>query len=282
MSDPTGPTVRRKRLGGELRRLRELAGLDQADAARALECSTSKISRMEKGQGLPKQMELEALLTLFGVTDTDERAKLLKIRGQASETGWWEQAEYEEVLPSGMGIYVGLEYDARQVNAWELGLVPGLLQTPDYARALFANNPNIDRLVDVRMKRQERLRAAANPLTLWAIIDEFALRRPIGGHDVMREQLQALIDAAERPNVTIQVYRGLEKHYHPGLRGSFTILEFGHADPRIGYVDSPAGNTFLERAPQVLGLSETFDRLQAGALDIPESAALLHSLVAEE
>ncbi|MGX1976847.1 helix-turn-helix domain-containing protein [Streptomyces kronopolitis] len=281
MSDAHGPTVRRRRLGGEMRRLRERAQLDQADAATELECSTSKISRSEKGLGLLKAMEMDRLLNLYGVTDADERAKLHAIRRAASESGWWEQDQYEEVLPSGLGVYVGLEYDARQVQAWELGLVPGLVQTPDYARALFAGSADVDRLVDVRMKRQARLTDATNPLELWAVIDEFALRRPIGGREVMREQVAALAAAAERPNITIQVYP-VDKAYHPGLRGSFTILDFGHSDPQIGYVDSPAGNSFLERAKQVHALTHTFDRLKAGALDIPESAALLNSLAAKE
>jgi transcriptional regulator with XRE-family HTH domain len=282
MGDAHGPTVRRRRLGGEMRRLRERSQLDQSDAATELECSTSKISRIEKGRGLLKAMEMDSLLTLYGVTDPDERAKLHVIRRAASESdGWWEQDQYEEVLPSGLGVYVGLEYDARQVQAWELGLVPGLVQTPAYARAILAETADVDRLVDVRMKRQARLTDTANPLELWAVIDEFALRRPIGGPDVMREQLAFLATAAERPNITLQVYP-VAKAYHPGLRGSFTILDFGHADPQVGYVDSFAGNSFLERAPQVHALTQTLDRLKAGALDIPESAALLNSLAAKE
>src|SRR5881392_12941 len=122
MSDG-GPTVRRRRLGSELRRLREAAGLDQAAAAKHLECSTSKISRLEKGQGLAKTLEVRSLLDLYGVTDEDARAKLLEIHRKAAETGWWEQSPYDEVLPSGLSVYVGLEYDARSVHTWELGYV---------------------------------------------------------------------------------------------------------------------------------------------------------------
>ncbi|MFF7176834.1 helix-turn-helix domain-containing protein [Streptomyces pseudovenezuelae] len=286
MSDPAGPTVRRRRLGSELRELRERAGLDQAAAATHLECSTSKISRLERGQGQAKVMEIRSLLDLFGVTDEEERAKILTLHKTAAEVGWWEQAEYEEVLPSGLGVYVGLEYDARAVQCWELGFVPGLLQTPDYARAVLASVPRrtadeVDRLVKARLQRQARLMPEdANPLELWAVIDESVLHRPLGGPAVMRAQLDALVTWSTRTNVTVQIYRA--KDSHPGLRGSFSLLEFGPADPRIGYVDAPSGNAFLEKDRQVRGLVDTFDRLRAGALSPEESAALLRSLAAEE
>ncbi|MGW1767178.1 helix-turn-helix domain-containing protein [Streptomyces sp. NPDC002073] len=280
MTEPSGPTVRRRRLGSELRRLRERAGLDQAAAAKTLECSTSKISRLETGQGVAKVLEIRSLLDRYGVTDDAERAKILDIHKSAAEVGWWEQAEYEEVLPSGLGVYVGLEYDARAVQTWELGYIPGLLQTEDYARAVHATRPptEVDRLVEVRMHRQRRL-TASPPLELWAVVDESVLGREIGGQDVMRGQIQALAAASRRPNVTLQVYPA-RKDVHPGLRGSFALLEFGPTDPRIGYVDSPAGNAFLEKDRQIRSLVHTMDRLRAGALDPEESAALLDNLAA--
>ncbi|KJY31770.1 helix-turn-helix domain-containing protein [Streptomyces katrae] len=280
MSEPGGPTVRKRRLGGELRRLRERAKLDQAAAAAHLECSTSKISRMETGQGIaPKALEVTRLLDLYGVTDEAERAKIMDIRRSASEKGWWEQAEYEEVLASGHGVYVGLEYDARALQVWELGYVPGLLQTRDYARAVHAALPpeSVDRLVDVRMQRQRRL-TDAHPLELWAVIDESVLGRQVGGPEVMRDQIRSLAAAARQPNITLQVYPA-RKDVHPGLRGAFSLLEFGPSDPRIGYVDSPSGNTFLEKDRQIRSLVYTMDRLRAGALDPEETAALLDGLL---
>lgn len=285
MSDPNGPTVRRRRLGSELRRLRERAGLDQLAAAKHLECSTSKVSRLERGQGLAKAIEIRSLLDLYGVTEEAERAAILALHKNAAEVGWWEQTEYEEVFPSGLGVYVGLEYDARALQCWELGFVPGLLQTEEYARAVLSALPRrsadeIERLVKARMQRQTRLTQEKDPLELWAVIDESVLRRPLGGTAVMRAQLRALVDWASLTNVTVQVFR--PKDVHPGLRGSFTLLEFGPADPRIGYVDSPAGNAFLEKDRQVRSLVDVFDRLRAGALDPEESAALLQSLAAEE
>jgi hypothetical protein len=191
----------------------------------------------------------------------------------------------EEVLPSGLGVYVGLEYDARTLQCWELGLVPGLLQTEDYARAVLSSLPRrtpdeVERLVKARLQRQARLTQETDPLELWAVVDESVLRRPLGGAAVMRAQLDALVDWAARTNVTVQVYR--PKDVHPGLRGSFSLLEFGPADPRVGYVDSPSGNSFLEKDKQVRALADTFDRLRAGALDPDESAALFRSLAAEE
>ncbi|MFI6341214.1 DUF5753 domain-containing protein [Streptomyces sp. NPDC050535] len=287
MSDPSGPTVRRRRLGGELRRLRERAGFDQAAAAAHLECSTSKISRVETGQGLAKVIEIRSLLDLYQVTEDAERAVILTLHKTAGEVGWWEQAEYEEVLPSGLGVYVGLEFDARSVQTWELGYVPGLLQTAEYARAVLESVPRrapdeVDRLVQVRMLRQKRLAQASDPLELWAVIDDAVLRRPIGGQAVRRAQLKALADSAAQQNITVQVYPSTIKDVHPGLRGSFSLLDFGPADPRIGYVDSPSGNAFLEKDKQVRTLVDTYDRLRAGALDPEESAALLYNLAAEE
>ncbi|MEV7889009.1 helix-turn-helix domain-containing protein [Streptomyces sp. NPDC002817] len=285
MSDPSGPTVRRRRLGSELRQLRERAGLDQLAAAQHLECSTSKISRLERGQGLAKQIEIRSLLDLYKVDGEDERAAILTLHKTAAEVGWWEQAEYEEVFPSGLGVYVGLEYDARALQCWELGFVPGLLQTEDYARAVLSALPRrssdeVERLVKARMQRQARLTQETDPLELWAVIDESVLRRPLGGTAVMQAQLCVLVDWTSRTNVTVQIFR--PKDMHPGLRGSFTLLEFGPADPRIGYVDSPSGNAFLEKDRQVRSLVDTFDRLRAAALDPEESAALLQSLAAEE
>ncbi|MEU8960065.1 helix-turn-helix transcriptional regulator [Streptomyces sp. NPDC048518] len=285
MSEPSGPTVRRRRLGSELRGLRERVGFDQARAAEHLECSTSKISRLEKGQGLAKAIEIRSLLDLYGVTEEAERDAVLKLHRTAGELGWWEQAEFEEVMPTGLGVYVGLEYDARSVQTWELGFVPGLLQTADYARAVLSAVPRsadeIERLVEVRNKRRARLSLDREPLELWAVIDESVLRRPIGGADVMRDQLSTLADSASQPNVTIQIYP-THKDSHPGLRGSFSLLEFGPADPRIGYVDSPAGNAFLEKDKQVRSLVTSFDRLRVSAMEPEKSAALLHELAAEE
>jgi transcriptional regulator with XRE-family HTH domain len=273
-------------LGSELRRLRDAAELDQAAAAKHLDCSTSKISRIEKGMGVPKVIELRALLDLYNVTDMTAREQIEEIRRRAGDTGWWEQPEYEEVLPSGLGVYVGLEYDARSVQVWSLGYVPGLLQTRDYATAVIGDRGShdaarVERLVEVRMQRQARLRAENSPLELWAVMDESVLLRPVGGPDVMRAQIRALQEAAELPNVTIQIHP-LSKAPHPGLRGSFILMEFGPSDPRVGHAEGQGGNLFIEKDPQVRAMARELDRLRAGALDPPETAARLAELAAKE
>ncbi|MER7049910.1 helix-turn-helix domain-containing protein [Streptomyces jumonjinensis] len=282
MSEPSGPTLRRRNLGGELRRLREAADLDQAAVAHHLECSTSKISRLENGQGLAKVIEIRSMLDLFGVTDPEARSTILEMHKAAGEIGWWEQAEYEQVMPSGLSVYVGLEYDARAVQSWELGFIPGLLQTRDYARAVLAALPNssdgeITRMVEVRMQRQQRL-TSSSPLELWAVIDESVLHRDIGGTAVMASQIRSLVKSTHLPNITIQVFPR-KKDVHPGLRGAFSLLEFRPPGRTIGYVDSPAGNVFLEKDRQVQSLRNTFSRLQAGALDPEESNALMRELI---
>ncbi|MET7298101.1 helix-turn-helix transcriptional regulator [Embleya sp. NPDC005575] len=281
MTEPHGPTVRRRRLGSELRRLREAGNLRLEDVAKVLDCSTSKVSRIENGQGLAKTIEINAMLDLFKVSEPEARAKVTNIHKQAGEQGWWEQAEYEQVLPSGLGVYVGLEYDARALRSWDLGWVPGLLQTEAYARAVLSDSRSvdqaveIDRLVSVRTERQKRL-TAPEPLEVWAIVDESVLRRPIGGSAVMREQAEHLLKMAALPNVTLQVYP-FAKGTHPGLRGSFSILEFGASDPDTVYVESPSGNAFVERDRQVVAFNRTFNHLCASALDPEESVALVRA-----
>jgi len=285
MSDSNGPTVRRRRLGSELRRLREKARLRLDDVAKELECSTSKISRIETGQGLAKRMEIEKMLSLYHVTEAGAIETIMDIHRRAAETGWWEQDDFENVFPSGLGMYVGLEYDARLVQNWELVYVPGLLQTEAYARAVLGNNrpgrqEEVERLAEVRTRRQQRLTATKDPLELWAVVDESVLLRPIGGSQVMTAQIMHLLDLAELPNVNIQVCP-MAKGMHAGLRGPFTILEFGPSDPRVVYAESGTGNTFVERDAQVRQFVGVYSSLQATALDTQESAALLR-LAAKE
>ncbi|MEV6672886.1 helix-turn-helix transcriptional regulator [Streptomyces sp. NPDC051162] len=286
MPDPNGPTVRRKRLGSELRRLRELNGLDQTEAGAVLECSKSTMSRIEKGNSKLKAAELLRLLDRYGVTDPAGRQALLDIHRAASKVGWWEEQSIEAALPSGLGVYVGLEADARRLHTFELGYVPGLLQTEDYARAVLSDGgrrsaDETQRLVTVRMRRQERITEEADPLQLWAVIDESVLLRPVGGAATMREQLRALVAAAARPNVTIQVYP-LNKGVYAGQRGPFTVLEFDAGDPRVVYVDGHGGNLFLEKDDQVEALVDVFNHLRAGALDEADSTALISALAEEE
>ncbi|MFJ2193142.1 helix-turn-helix domain-containing protein [Kitasatospora sp. NPDC087861] len=285
MTETGGPTVRRRTLGTALTELRESAGLQQKDAASALGCSASKVSRIEQGKGLIKQMELRTLLELYGVSDESKVAGLLDLARRAAETGWWEQTEYESIMPQGLGVYVGLENDARTVRAWELGWVPGLLQHEDYAAAVLAGGKpappeTVRRLLEIREKRQGRLLAAEDSLELWAIMDESVLMRPIGDSRVMAAQIKHLQIMAERPNVTLQILP-LSKGMNPGLRGSFSILEFAPNESPIIYVESPAGNTFLERDHQIMNFRHDYSRLTAGAMDPPETMDRLRKAAEE-
>ncbi len=285
MTETGGPTVRRRTLGTALTELREAAGLQQRDAAAALSCSASKISRQEQGKGLIKPMELRTLLDLYGVSDESKVAGLLDLARRAAETGWWEQAEYESIMPQGLGVYVGLENDARTVHAWELGWVPGLLQHEDYAAAVLAGGKpsppeTVRRLLEIREKRQGRLLAETDPLELWAIMDESVLLRPVGNPQVMAAQITHLQIMADRPNVTLQILP-LNKGMHPGLRGSFSILEFAPNESPIIYVEGPAGNTFLERDHQIQSFRHDYNRLTAGAMDPQETIDRLSEAVKE-
>ncbi|WP_033286943.1 helix-turn-helix domain-containing protein [Streptomyces sp. NRRL F-525] len=281
-----GPTTLRKRLGADLRKLRERADMDQSQAATHLDCAVSKISRIEQGHGksVVRERDVLDLLELYGVTDMDVRKQMLEIRRLASSPGWWEQSDVERALPVDLGPYVGLEADARKVQAWESTYVPGLLQITEYARAVLSSGGDrsakeVDHLVAVREKRQHRLNDAG--FELWAVVDESALRRPVGGPEVMRAQINHLRATSDRANVTVQIIP-ISKGAHPGMRGSFTLLEFGAGDPKIAYVDGMGGNLLMEKEAQVRPLAQVFDRLMAVALDPTESAALLSHLAAKE
>jgi transcriptional regulator with XRE-family HTH domain len=271
--------VHRRQLGAELRRLRKAAGLSVEDAARALGCSQPRVSRIETGKGgaVAKPADVRTLCELYKVTDERQVEMLLGMLSAVSQQrGWWE--DFERVLPSGLEVYVGLESDARAERGWEPLLVHGLLQTKDYARAVFlmggSNRPHdIDDLVHVRMERQKLLTREGQRLELWAILDEAVLRRPLGGVSVMRDQLHRLADVTEMPNVTIQVIP-LSTGGNPGLAGPFSILEFEDDSPVV-YAESQVGNLYLEKKIDVRRYASTFDLLRAMALSPAESAALL-------
>jgi transcriptional regulator with XRE-family HTH domain len=271
--------VHRRQLGAELRRLRRAAGLNVEDAARALGCSQPRISRIETGKGgaVAKPADVRTLCDLYGVTDQRQVELLVGMLTVVNQQrGWWE--DFESVLPSGLEVYVGLESDARAERGWEPLLVHGLLQTKEYARAVFlmggSNRPHdIDDLVHVRTERQKLLTREETRLELWAILDEAVIRRPIGGTAVMRDQLRHLSDVTDLPNVTVQVIP-LATGGNPGLSGPFSMLEFEDDSPVV-YVESQAGNLYLEKKHDVRRYASTFDLLRAMALSPADSAALL-------
>ncbi|SBV26433.1 Helix-turn-helix domain-containing protein [Micromonospora krabiensis] len=246
----TGPTVLRMLLGAQLRRLRESSGVTREGAGWEIRASESKISRMELGRVGFKERDVADLLTLYGVSDAEERAVLLKLAQDANSPGWWHR--YGDVLPTWFQSYLGLEAAAVLIRSYEVQFVPGLLQTPEYARAVVllghgtASPAEISRRVDLRMRRQELLRRA-DPPQLWAVVDEAALRRPIGGAEVMRGQLTALIEATRSPNIRLQVIP-FAAGGHAAAGGAFTILRFGDQDlPDIVYIEQLTSALYLDK-----------------------------------
>jgi transcriptional regulator with XRE-family HTH domain len=280
----TGPTVRRRRLGAELRRLRDSAGYKLEEVAGMLGVAPSTLSRIETGKAPTKSAYLSQLLELYQVTDAGQRQILVDMAREGHRKGWW--AAYDDVLPSGLGVYVGLEAEASGLRSYEIGVVHGLLQTTDYARAILrASAPRhtadqIERLVDLRMERQRRLDDNP-PLDLWVIHDEAVIRRTVGGPVVMRHQLAHLLVAAGLPGVTLQVLP-FDTGAHAGHDGPFSIVEFhDRSDSEVVYVESTAGPIYLEKDREIRASAEVFDRLRAAALP-PEASLDLISKAARE
>jgi transcriptional regulator with XRE-family HTH domain len=275
------PTVRRRRLGIELRRLRETAGLMIEDVATHLECSSSKVSRIETGKAVPRVRDVRDMLELYDVTDTQSDLLLTIVR-EAQQKGWW--TDYEDVLPAAFETYVGLEAEASSLRTFQHH-VHGLLQTEDYARAMLrgahlSESDGVERLVALRMRRQDML-TKPNPIELWAVIDEAALHRLMGGAEVMRGQLARLVELADLPNVTLQVLP-FAKGAHAGVIGAFTLIEFPDpTDNDVVYVDSPAGNIYLEKDKDLRRYTLVFDHLRAAALPPDESLPFIEAVARE-
>jgi len=284
MPGPTAPTARRRRLGLELRRLREAAGIKLDQVAPQVDLTVSTLSRIETGKAPCRTTYLTAMLDMYGVSDPQQIQLLKDMAREGQRKGWW--ADYDD-LPVEFGIYVGLEATAASVRAYEAQLVPGLLQTRDYARALHrawdkkASAKHIDRLTELRMKRQEVLTRPDAPLELWAVLDEAVLRRPVGGRKVMRAQLGKLLEATDLPNLTLQVLP-FSCGAHAGHGGAFSILEFpNRTDAEVVYVESVAGIIYLEKDRDVRARAEAFDRLRAAALAPGASADLIEQVAQE-
>ena len=280
----TGPTVRRRRLGTELRKLRESNGYKLEEVAAQLGVAPSTLSRIETGKAPTKSAYLSQMLEKYGVVDPGQRQVLIDMAREGHRKGWW--AAYDDVLPSGFDIYVGLEAETASVRGYEVSVVHGLLQTPDYARAVLGEMfprqgaEQIDRMVALRMERQRRLDDDP-PLELWAILDEAVIRRPVGGNAVMRNQLEHLLGMATKPGLTVQVLP-FSCGAHAGHAGGFSILEFpNRSDSEVAYVESVAGTTYLEKDKEVRVQVEAFDRLRAAAL-APGASTDLIAQVAQE
>jgi transcriptional regulator with XRE-family HTH domain len=259
-----GPTVLRMLLGAHLRRLREKKGVSREDAGWEIRSSESKISRMELGRVSFKGRDVEDLLTLYGVVDTEERNRLLALAKEANNPGWWHR--YGDVLPSWFQSYLGLEAAASMIRSYEVQFVPGLLQTEEYAHAVVllghagAAPEDVERRVQLRMERQRVLLQARGP-QLWAVLDEAVLRRPIGGAAVMRDQLRALIRSNELRSVRLQI---IPFHFggHAAAGGAFTILRFPERDlSDVVYVEQLNSALYLDKREEVDQYAAAMERL---------------------
>lgn len=274
------PTLRRKRLGQELRRLREDASVTIEQVAARMECSTSKVSRIETGHTGVAPRDVRAMLDIYGV-DGALGDELVQIAREARQKGWWQL--YGTVLS---GQYVGLEQAADKIKAYEAQSVPGLLQTEEYARALIrAGRPDIgtaeiDKRVRVRMVRQSLL-TQDDPLDLWVVLDEAAISRPVGGRAVMRKQYEKLVQASELPNVCLQILP-FDVGAHAGLDGTFAILLYNEPnDPTLVFAAHAAGGLFLEKDDELQRYAYIFDQLRTSALS-PEASVERFATLAKE
>lgn len=280
MNQRRSPTIRRRRLGAELRKYRDAAGVTIDVVADRLGCSASKVSRIETGHTGATPRDVQDMLDIYGVHGT-ESEELVQIAREARLKGWWHP--YSTVLT---GAYVGLEAAAQAVRAYEQQVVPGLLQSEAYARAMIhAARPDItsedmDRRVRVRMERQSLL-IQDDPIDLWVVLDEAVVSRPVGGDAVMRDQLKRLVEAADLPNVTLQILP-FAAGAHAGMDGTFAILDFPEVeDPNVVFAENATGGLFLEKNEELIKYVLIFDHIQATALPPEASQAMIANLAEE-
>jgi len=280
----SGPTVRRILVGAQLRRLREERGITRDDAGYVIRASGSKISRLELGRVSFKERDIADLLTFYGVDDVQQREALLELARDANTPGWWH--DYDDILPSWFQTYVGLEEAASLIRSYEVQFVPGLLQSEDYARSVIVSGrpelraEEVERRVNLRLERQKVLTRQYHPLQLWVVVDEAALRRPIGGTKVMRGQVQHLLEMSEMSNVTIQIMP-FRFGGHAAEGGAFSILRFPEPDlPDVVYVEQLVSSLYLDKREHVDRYLETMNRLTVDSQPPDISAETLQKLLA--
>ncbi|KND42227.1 helix-turn-helix domain-containing protein [Streptomyces stelliscabiei] len=276
MASNVNPTVRRRRLGQELRRLLELKGMTAEEVAERLLVSQSKISRLENGRRSISQRDVRDLCGVYEVEDQRVVDSLMQMAKDSRQQGWWHA--FGDVPYS---VYIGLETDAASLRVYDPQVVPGLLQTRPYAEALIAGAlpettpADIDKRVQVRLRRQERISAPESPLRLWTVLDESALRRVVGNRSLMREQLEHLVEQSQLPHVTVQVIP-FDMGAHPGLNGQYAILEFPDAsDSSVVYIEGVTSDLYLEKPADVQKYSVMYEHLRAQALNVEQSRQLI-------
>ncbi|MFF3763740.1 helix-turn-helix domain-containing protein [Streptomyces sp. NPDC001922] len=279
-----GPTALRIVLGTQLRRLREARGVSTQAAAEAIRGSHAKISRLELGRVGFKERDVGDLLTLYGVTDAGEREEFLALARQATAPGWWHQ--YSDILPSWFETHIGLEEATSVIRTYESQFIPGLLQTEGYARAVIKlGHPHgtareIERRVSLRQARQELLRRE-DPPRFWAVLDEASLRRPLGGPEVMREQVRHLIEMSRMPHVTVQV-APFSLGGVAAAGGPVTILRFLEPDlPDVVYLEQLTSALYLDKQEDVDNYLSVMDRLCAEAEPPAATVRFLESILTE-
>jgi transcriptional regulator with XRE-family HTH domain len=273
------PTVLRILLGTQLRRLRESRGISAQTAAKAIRASESKISRIELGRNAVREVDIADLLNLYGITDTAERDQLLTLAGQANEQGWWHR--YQDVLPAWFQSYIGLEESAESIRSFDAQFVPGLLQTEDYATAVLQlgayTRTEAHRRVYLRQERQRRF--ATGGLRLWAIIDEVALRRPVGSASVRRGQLEHLLEISDGPSLTIQVCPFLTGASY-AAPGSFSILKFATDDvPDIVYVEQLTSALYLDKRVDVDRYAQAMDQIAESSTTADQTTDIIRAMI---
>ncbi|MER6502121.1 helix-turn-helix transcriptional regulator [Streptomyces sp. NPDC001455] len=282
MPSHVNPTVRRRRLGQELRRLRELKGMTAEEVAERLLVSQSKISRLENGRRSISQRDVRDLCGVYEVEDHRIVESLMQMAKDSRQQGWWHA--FGDIPYS---VYIGLETDAESLRVYEPQVVPGLLQTRGYAEALIngalpeAPPNDIEKRVTVRARRQDRITTPEQPLRLWAVIDESALRRMVGGKQVMIEQLEQLVELSHLPHVTVQVLP-FDMGAHPGINGQYAVLEFPDAaDSSVVYIEGVTSDLYLEKAHDVQRYSVMYEHLRAQSLNVEQSRIFIGEIAKE-
>jgi hypothetical protein len=272
------PIALRILLGAQLRRLREARQISPDEAGYAIRASDSKISRLETGRVSFKDRDIVDLLTLYGVTSEEQREEIRQLASRANSPGWWQS--YADMLATWFEEYLGLEEAAVQIGTYEAQFVPGLLQTEDYASAVimlqYSHPREISRRVDLRIARQAIL-SGPKPTSLWAVIDEAALMRPIGGPRAMRAQLQHLIEMSQQPTITIQVMP-FTAGGHAAAGGSFSVLQFAEDElPDLVYIEQLASAQYLVKPDVVDTYLEVLERLRREAATPADSLKILQA-----
>jgi transcriptional regulator with XRE-family HTH domain len=276
------PTVRRRRLGQELRKLRELKGMTAEEVAERLLVSQSKISRLENGRRSISQRDVRDLCGVYEVEDQRIVESLMQMAKDSRQQGWWHA--FGDIPYS---VYIGLETDAESLRVYEPQIITGLLQSRPYAEAIVrggspeASEQENDKRVEVRLRRQNRITSDNEPLRLWAVLDEAALHRVVGSRQVMREQLEHVIEMAQLPHITVQVLP-FEVGAHPGINGQYSILEFADAaDSSVVYIEGVTSDLYLEKPHDVQKYTVMYEHLRAQALNVDQSRQLIENVAKE-